>query len=211
MENLTVPRHSQLLPASQDEAVREEVEVTSRFATDAELDAFGYKGPVVVTQTVRTTFRADGTPIGKTLTVQGGSTVLVRHGTVAEADDDETLPTSPPAGAPAPKVPAPRRERTYLVGMDGSPLTKIGRTTDTVKARLAALQTGQPARLYPLLEVDGDYERALHTRFAEQHVRGEWFDLTPLGDPAAVVVEALAELGAEGLPEFPGVEVGVDR
>lgn len=196
MTNLT-GRRAHSLPAVQDEAVREEAEITSRLATAAELEAFGYKGPVVVTQIVRTTFRDDGTPIGKTLTVQGGSTVLVRHGTVADAEDDEKLPPAPPVDVPTPKVPEPRRERTYLVGMEGSSLTKIGRTTDTVKARLAALQTGQPARLHALLEIDGNYERALHVRFAEQHVRGEWYDLTPLGDPATVVTQALVELGAD--------------
>ncbi|MER6366693.1 hypothetical protein [Kitasatospora sp. NPDC001527] len=46
-----------------DDAVREDTEVTSRFATQAELDALGYTSDVIVTQTVRTTVRADSTPI----------------------------------------------------------------------------------------------------------------------------------------------------
>jgi hypothetical protein len=81
--------------------------------------------------------------------------------------------------------------------MEGSPLTKIGHTTDTLKGRVAQLQTGQPATLRPLLEVDGDYEAALHDRFVGYRRRGEWFDLTPLGDPVTVVIEALRELGAD--------------
>ncbi|MFB6632172.1 GIY-YIG nuclease family protein [Streptomyces sp. NPDC056362] len=196
MENLTSPRRAQPLPTPPSDAVREEAEVTSRLATDTELAAFGYTGPVVVTQIVRTTFRADGTPIAKTLTVQGGSTALVVHQNPADVEDDETLPTSA-AEAQAAKVPAPRRWRTYLLGMEGSTLTKIRHTTDTLKGRVAQLQTGQPAKLRPLLDVDGDFEGPLHDRFADHRVRGEWFDLTPLGDPVTVVSEALMELDVD--------------
>ncbi|MFF2957258.1 hypothetical protein ACFVVU_38725 [Kitasatospora sp. NPDC057965] len=73
-----------------DDAVREDTEVTSRFATQAELEALGYTGDVIVTQTVRTTFRADGTPIGKTLTVRGGSTPIVRWVDPADLGPDES-------------------------------------------------------------------------------------------------------------------------
>ncbi|MGA4960267.1 GIY-YIG nuclease family protein [Streptomyces lavendulocolor] len=175
----------------------ETTEVTSRLATDAELEALGYRGPVVVSQAVRTTFRADGTPIGKTLTVQGGSTELHFYLDPADVEDDEPLPPPPAEVQALRRVPTPRRWRTYLVGMEGSALTKIGHTTDTLKSRVAQLQTGQPATLRPLLEVDGDYEAELHDRFAAYRRRGEWFDLTPLGDPATVVAEALRELGAD--------------
>ncbi|MFE6713970.1 GIY-YIG nuclease family protein [Streptomyces sp. NPDC057695] len=202
MENLTGPRRAQSLPTYPSDAVREEAEITARLATDAELAALGYKGPVVVTQIVRTTFRADGTPIGKTLTIQGGSTPLTWHQKPEDVPDDEALPTYRPAEAQAPKMPAPRSWRTYLVGMEGSVLTKIGHTTDTVKSRVAQLQTGQPADLRPLLEVDGDYEGALHGRFVDYRVRGEWFDLTPLGDPVTVVVETLKELGVDIRPDL---------
>ncbi|MFD3678591.1 GIY-YIG nuclease family protein [Streptomyces sp. NPDC058613] len=177
-------------------------EVTSRYATADELEALGYEGPVGVMQIVRTTFRADGTPIGKTLTIQGGSTPLVRWMHPDELEDEqgaaeeETYPVSSSAGAPAPRAPV-GSVRTYLVALEGSALTKVGRTTVTLKSRLAQLQTGQPARLLPLLDVEGDYEAALHERFAEYRVRGEWFDLTPLGDPATVVMDALAVLGLD--------------
>ncbi|MFC7794627.1 GIY-YIG nuclease family protein [Streptomyces cinereoruber] len=204
MENLTGSRHPQWLPDPSTVAVREESETTARLATDTELAALGYKGPVVVTQVVRTTFRADGTPIGKTLTIQGGSTPLTWHGNAEDVEDEEALPAHRPTGTQAAKVPAPRKYRTYLVGMEGSELTKIGRTTGTLKDRMMSLQTGQPAPLRPLLEVDGDYERALHTRFAAHRGRGEWFDLTSLGDPVTVVVEALVELGVDIQPGHQG-------
>ncbi|GGT55115.1 hypothetical protein GCM10010271_68670 [Streptomyces kurssanovii] len=54
----------------------------------------------------------------------------------------------------------------YLVGVENSPQTKIGRTTGTLKSRTSQLQTSHHARLLPLLDVEGDYEGALHERFA---------------------------------------------
>jgi hypothetical protein len=183
-------RESQL-----SEAAWEETEVTSRHATEQELEALGYKGRVIVLQIIRTTFRADGTPLNKTLTIQGGSTPVVRHLNPRDIEGREgILPSS--LVVPPPRDPI-RVVRTYLIGMEGSPLTKIGHTTGTVKSRLSQLQTGQPTRLLPLLDVEGDYEDALHSRFADYRVRGEWFDLTPFGDPVTAVIDALAELGLD--------------
>ncbi|GAA2267942.1 hypothetical protein GCM10010232_70490 [Streptomyces amakusaensis] len=176
------------------EAVREETEVSSRYATEAELEVLGYRGPVVVMQIVRTEFRADGTPIGKTLTIQGGGTPIVRRLNPEDVEDEEADSALSSPMPPAARGPV-RTVRTYLVGMEGSPLTKIGQTAGTLKSRMAQLQTGQPARLVPLLDVEGDFESVLHERFAGRRVRGEWFDLTSLGDPVAVVIDALAELG----------------
>ncbi|MFE5595900.1 GIY-YIG nuclease family protein [Streptomyces sp. NPDC056549] len=90
--------------------------------------------------------------------------------------------------------------------MEGSTLTKIGHTTDTLKGRVAQLQTGQPAKLRPMLDVDGDFEGALHDRFADHRVWGEWFDLTPLGDPVTVVCEALMDLGVDIRDGLPGAD-----
>ncbi|MEV6131766.1 GIY-YIG nuclease family protein [Streptomyces violaceusniger] len=80
---------------------------------------------------------------------------------------------------------------TYLVGMEGSPLVKIGFTSGDPKKRLASLQTGQPMKLSLLWSSEGNHESALHHRFAPHRVRGEWFDLTPLGDPVQVVEDAI--------------------
>ncbi|WP_371674874.1 GIY-YIG nuclease family protein [Streptomyces sp. NBC_01276] len=85
--------------------------------------------------------------------------------------------------------------RTYLLAAEGSVLTKIGRAAH-VGNRVAQLQTGQPMTLTVLLDSVGDYEAALHGRFDAQRVRGEWFDLTVLGDPVRLVLAALAALAA---------------
>lgn len=90
-----------------------------------------------------------------------------------------------PAPTSRPIVPA--TVHTYVIGAEGSPLVKIGRTTGRPEQRLAALQTGQPSTLSLLWHCEGDHETALHRKFAAHRVRGEWFDLTPLGDPAEVV------------------------
>lgn len=92
---------------------------------------------------------------------------------------------------------------TYLIGIEGLPFTKIGRTKGDAKARLSGLQTGQPLKLFLLGTWDGDYESELHAHFGVQRVRGEWFDLTSLGDPVEVVNAAIGEIEAasEQLPE----------
>jgi hypothetical protein len=84
---------------------------------------------------------------------------------------------------------------TYLVKADGTHLVKIGIAKDP-KRRLQVLQTGQPMDLYLMWSVPGDYEHALHQRFAKYRHRGEWFDLRELGDPVAVVTDALNEIRA---------------
>lgn len=81
---------------------------------------------------------------------------------------------------------------TYLVGIKGSPFVKIGYTGLEPKKRLAALQTGHPEVLTLLGTWGGNQEGALHRHFAEYRVRGEWFDLTSLGDPVEAVEAAIA-------------------
>ncbi|MFB8106866.1 hypothetical protein ACFC3O_29320 [Streptomyces sp. NPDC056007] len=109
------------LQLQQSEAAWEETEVTSRHATEAELETLGYKGPIVVTQIIRTALRADGTPIGKTLTLQGGSTVLVVHRSPHDVEDEEAAYAASDEPAPVPHGPVSRPVRTYIVGVEGSP------------------------------------------------------------------------------------------
>lgn len=99
---------------------------------------------------------------------------------------------SPP---PPPKPKAPAQPHTYLVAAEGSPLVKIGIASDPAR-RLRELQTGQPMDLTLLWSATGDFERDLHAHFAAYRVRGEWFDLTSLGDAIDVVKAAVGEIEA---------------
>jgi hypothetical protein len=70
----------------------------------------------------------------------------------------------------------PREHRTYFVqGIFGGPI-KIGITSGSVEARVAAMQTGSPVELRTLAVLDGNHERELHRRFAKWRLHGEWFD-----------------------------------
>lgn len=89
----------------------------------------------------------------------------------------------------------PKVSHTYVVGMEGSDLVKIGYAADP-KKRLQSLQVGQPAALGLLWCTVGDFEAELHQAFEAYRVRGEWFDLTPLGDAVEVIQQAVAELEA---------------
>lgn len=84
---------------------------------------------------------------------------------------------------------------TYLVAADGTHLVKVGGGRNP-KQRLRELQTGQPMDLFLMWSVPGDYEHALHARFAQYRFRGEWFDLRELGDPVTVVTDAINEIKA---------------
>ncbi|MFF9624248.1 GIY-YIG nuclease family protein [Streptomyces griseosporeus] len=84
---------------------------------------------------------------------------------------------------------------TYLVTAEGSHLVKIGIAKDPMR-RLRELQTGQPMDSFLMWSVEGDYEHALHERFAKYRHRGEWFDLRELGDPVNVVTAAINEMKA---------------
>jgi hypothetical protein len=94
-----------------------------------------------------------------------------------------------------PKFDWDKDTQTYLMGIEGSRLTKIGKAKHP-KSRLEQLQTGQPATLSLLWTCSGFYEGKLHRRFRGYRVRGEWFDLTPLGDPVEVVKAAVKEIEA---------------
>ncbi|MFE5523459.1 GIY-YIG nuclease family protein [Streptomyces virginiae] len=88
--------------------------------------------------------------------------------------------------------------QTYVIGMEGSPLVKIG-TAANPNSRLATLQTGQPAPLSLLWTCEGDraLEKAVHVRLAAYRTRGEWFDLTALGDPVDAVRAAVKAVHAD--------------
>jgi hypothetical protein len=81
----------------------------------------------------------------------------------------------------------------YVIGGEGLAPVKVGVTANLAQ-RLSALQTSAPARLSVLWTTPGDValERELHTRLAAYRTSGEWFDLTPLGDPAEAVRAAVA-------------------
>lgn len=80
----------------------------------------------------------------------------------------------------------------YVVGCVGVRSVKIGVATDCA-ARLSSLQTGCPFPLALLWSQAAPNalaaEKALHRRFSEQCVRGEWFNLGR--DPVPLVKAAL--------------------
>ena len=74
----------------------------------------------------------------------------------------------------------PSRKRTgkvvYLI--KAGKYAKIGKTTrDALEDRISRLQTGNPEELKLLAVIDGysEVEEALHSRYIDFKVRGEWF------------------------------------
>lgn len=102
----------------------------------------------------------------------------------------------PPAPLPSLEMLLGRPYTTYLIGVEGLPFVKIGHTKTDAKTRLLSLQCGQPLKLSLLETWFGDYESGLHAHFAAHRVRGEWFDLSSLGDPVKVVQEAVDQIDA---------------
>jgi hypothetical protein len=68
---------------------------------------------------------------------------------------------------------------TYFIGADVGPI-KIGKAKN-VKHRLSELQTGHPYKLQILGVIYGDMrlESALHKKFGNIRLEGEWFERTP--------------------------------
>ncbi|MEV5526373.1 GIY-YIG nuclease family protein [Streptomyces prunicolor] len=85
----------------------------------------------------------------------------------------------------------------YVIGANALTPVKIG-VSINLPGRLKALQTGSAFRLGVLWSTPGDgaLEILLHARFRAYQTHGEWFDLTPLGDPVAVVQEAVMQIRA---------------
>lgn len=70
----------------------------------------------------------------------------------------------------------------YFIQDSGTLAIKIGYTAgDSPEARRKALQTGNPSPLVLLAAAEGDTtdEAALHRRFAEARIGGEWFRPVP--------------------------------
>lgn len=93
----------------------------------------------------------------------------------------------------------------YLMGIDGRPQVKIGRSTHP-EYRREALQTGSPEQISILWQRPGGaaLENWLHQRFIDYRIRGEWFDLTSLGDAVEVVSGAACEWA--GLQKTPSLK-----
>lgn len=117
-------------------------------------------------------------------------------------------PNAPKEGRALVRVPAPARpiqEVVYVVGAEGLDTVKIGTSTDVGK-RIRRMQTRLPLTLSVLWTCEGgrSLESALHSEFQAYKQRGEWFDLTPLGDPVSVVREAVRRHAPRlGLPLPP--------
>jgi hypothetical protein len=81
----------------------------------------------------------------------------------------------------------------YVIGAEGLPVVKIGKAKNP-EWRMQVLQTGTPVRLSLLWTTLGglELEGRLHRRFSAYRKHGEWFDLSMLGDPVAVVREAVS-------------------
>lgn len=88
----------------------------------------------------------------------------------------------------------------YVISLDDSQIVKIGHGKDPRK-RVEQLQIGSPKPLILQWVHEGDdkLENHLHAVFKEYRIRGEWFDLTPLGDAVTAVREAVESVAGEQL------------
>lgn len=66
---------------------------------------------------------------------------------------------------------------TYFVEAVGQNLIKIGKSTD-VEKRIDSLQVASAHELRVICVLEGDHERAWHSRFSENRSGGEWFHFT---------------------------------
>lgn len=88
----------------------------------------------------------------------------------------------------------------YVISLDDTQIVKIGYGGNPRK-RVVELQTGNPVPLILRWVDEGDVEleNHLHAVFKDYRIRGEWFDLTPLGDAVAAVQGAVAQVAGQGL------------
>lgn len=66
--------------------------------------------------------------------------------------------------------------QTYFIALGDH--VKIGKSGD-VASRFKSFSTGSPHPLTILLALNGNRERELHQKFHDDHIRGEWFKLSP--------------------------------
>lgn len=97
-------------------------------------------------------------------------------------------------------VPGPRQKRleqVYAIRDRKTRHVKIGLSVDPAK-RLSSLRTGSPTGMDLLWTGPGGrpLEQHLHKRFADRHVRGEWFDLSGW-DAVEIIQQAATEFGSE--------------
>ena len=140
--------------------------------------------------------RTDWSKIRKPMTEEFRRWAYAREG-IPYPEGSQLVPEQPGPIDTPPRPPkrkaASAESHTYLLAADGTDLVKIGIAKDPMR-RLRELQTGQPMDLHLLWSVAGNYENDLHVHFAAYRVRGEWFDLTSLGDPIDVVKQAVGEI-----------------
>lgn len=69
----------------------------------------------------------------------------------------------------------------YFVRSEKTHAIKIGYTSGRIEDRLSALQTAHPYKLEAIAALSGsrEYEKALHARFANLRLEGEWFEPHP--------------------------------
>jgi hypothetical protein len=68
----------------------------------------------------------------------------------------------------------------YFIRAQGTNLIKIG-CTESLNGRMSNMQVACPHKLILIKTIDGSYnlEQTFHTRFSEDHIRGEWFNWSP--------------------------------
>lgn len=117
-----------------------------------------------------TSLRSGAPIVTETLAKQFGLGRTVTFGIVALARGDV------PLQRPRVRPPSPRRGMVYFIQAYENGAIKIGYTTN-LDRRLAALQTatGRPLTLLGTRTGSTQDERALHRKFAEARLDGEWF------------------------------------
>lgn len=96
--------------------------------------------------------------------------------------------------------------RVYFLQCESSGLIKIGYSSN-VPARLSAIQTGSPTAIRLLATEDGGIEREgqLHSAFAVEWVRGEWF--RPSEDLLAYIAQQESPNARRARQVMPGTDL----